>query len=52
MPFNNLHSITNYKATSTEMIEEHRRQSALASSVDRADIDLMNFLDQILLDAE
>ena len=51
MPLNILHSITNYKATSTE-IEEYRRQSALASSVDRADIDLMNFLDQILLDTE
>ncbi|WP_293597265.1 MULTISPECIES: antitoxin MazE-like protein [unclassified Polynucleobacter] len=52
MSLNSLHSITNYNATSTEMIEECRRQSALASSLDRADIDLMNFLDQILLEAE
>lgn len=52
MPLNNLHSITDYKATSTEMIEEYRRQSVLASSVDQADIDLMNFLDQIVLDTE
>ena len=52
MPLYSLHSITNYNATSTKMIEKYRRQSALASSVDRADIDLMNFLGQILLDAE
>lgn len=44
--------LTNYTVTSAELIEEYRRQSALASSADRADIGLMNFLDQILLDTE
>jgi hypothetical protein len=43
-------TINNDTATSVELIEEYRRQSALASSADRADIDLMDFLDQILLD--
>ena len=35
-----------------EMIEEYRCQSTLASSADRADIDLMTFLDQAFLDNE
>lgn len=52
MLLNSPNPITNYSAISVELIEESRRQSALASSADRADIDLMNFLDQILLDAE
>ena len=45
-------TINNDTATSVELIEEYRRQSALASSADRANIDLMDFLDQILLDTE
>ena len=45
-------TINNDTATSVELIEEYRRQSALASSADRADINLMDFLDQILLDTE
>jgi hypothetical protein len=52
MPVNTPKPITSYAVTSVELIEEYRRQSALASSADRADIDLMNFLDQILLDTE
>jgi len=52
MPVNTPKPITSYVVTSVELIEEYRRQSALASSADRADIDLMNFLDQILLDTE
>lgn len=44
--------IINYSASSTEMIEEYRRQSALASCADREDSNLMNLLDQILLEAE
>ena len=52
MSLNNPSSITNFKASSTEMIEEYRRQSALASYLDREDINLMNLLDQILQDSE
>jgi len=52
MPVNTPKPITNCAVTSVELIEEYRRQSALASSADRADIDLMDFLDQILLDTE
>jgi len=52
MPVNTPKPITSYAVTSVALIEEYRRQSALASSADRADIDLMNFLDQILLDTE
>lgn len=52
MSLNIPNSITNYNASSTGMIEECRRQSALASYADREDINLMNLLDQILLDAE
>ena len=52
MPLNAPKPITNYAVTSVELIEEYRRQSALASSADRADINLMDFLDQILLDTE
>jgi hypothetical protein len=44
--------LANYAVTSAELIEEYRRQSALASSADRTDIGLMSFLDQILLDTE
>jgi hypothetical protein len=45
-------SLTCCNTISIEKIEEYRCQSALASSADRADIDLMIFLDQALLDNE
>jgi hypothetical protein len=40
----------NYPAAALELTEECRRQSELASLADRADVDLMTFLDQALLD--
>jgi hypothetical protein len=40
----------NYPAAALELTEEFRRQSELASLADRADVDLMTFLDQALLD--
>ena len=41
-------TINNDTATSVELIEEYRRQSALASSADRADIDLMDGLKRLI----
>jgi len=52
MPLISPKPLTNYTAILLESLEECRRQSALASSADRADMDLMNFLDQILIDTE
>ena len=52
MSLNIPNSIPEYNASATEMIEECRRQSALASYTDREDTNSMNLLDQILLDAE
>jgi hypothetical protein len=52
MSSNSSNPITNCSASSTELIDEYRRQSTLASLADRTDVDLMNFLDAILLDAE
>jgi hypothetical protein len=39
-----------HSAASLEFTEECRHQSKLASLADRADVDLMTFLDQVLLD--
>jgi len=41
-----------HSAASIELMEECRHQSELASLADRADVDLMTFLDQTLLDID
>jgi hypothetical protein len=47
-----LNPTPNRSRISTELIDEYRRQSVLASSIDHSDIDSMDFLDQALLDVE
>jgi hypothetical protein len=52
MSSNTPNPIINCNTAPKELFEEYQRQSALASSADRTDIDLIDFLDQALMDAE